>query len=192
MGAEYACDPYVCQAYVSGAMDCASRAFEHAAMETKAALGKALAKLRRTAKLTQEKLAELSGVQQTDISRIEGGTQGMTLETIQALAAALQVRVSQFWATAEEIQGGKQPAELPTAKRPSPQTQTEAAIDVLRHAVSVLFSATAFYRSGPEAKRIAARMRENLPEEIAGDEYLNSLLAALDKAAGTKARRGPL
>jgi len=43
--------------------------------------------------LTQRQLAEKSGVQQSEISRIEGGNANPTLQTVQALARSLGAEV---------------------------------------------------------------------------------------------------
>ena len=49
---------------------------------------------RRSAKMTQTKLAEISGVAQSDISRFERGQGNPTLETVGKLLAALGRQVA--------------------------------------------------------------------------------------------------
>lgn len=53
-------------------------------------LARELLALRRSRDLTQERLAELSGVGQSEISRIESGRANPTLMTLSALATPLQ------------------------------------------------------------------------------------------------------
>jgi ribosome-binding protein aMBF1 (putative translation factor) len=54
----------------------------------------ALAVARERKGLTQKQLAELSGVQQSEISKIERGQINATIETVARLAAPLDVRVA--------------------------------------------------------------------------------------------------
>ena len=49
--------------------------------------------LRKRRKLTQRQLSALSGIQQAEISRIEGGRANPTFQTVQVLARALGARV---------------------------------------------------------------------------------------------------
>jgi len=55
------------------------------------AFGEALWFLRHRAGLTQEELADRSGVHATEISRLESGWRGPTLRTVKRLAEGLQV-----------------------------------------------------------------------------------------------------
>jgi ribosome-binding protein aMBF1 (putative translation factor) len=55
---------------------------------------RALAIARERKGLTQKQLAELSGVQQSEISKIERGQINPTIETIARMAAPLNVRVA--------------------------------------------------------------------------------------------------
>ena len=52
--------------------------------------------LRRREKISQEKLAELSGVHRTYISQIERGLKSPTLETIFKICFALKIKPNQF------------------------------------------------------------------------------------------------
>lgn len=56
-------------------------------LESPVGFGVALSRARRAADLTQMQLAEISGVQQAVISRIEAGRANPTLETMELLAA---------------------------------------------------------------------------------------------------------
>lgn len=49
---------------------------------------------RRQLKLTQSKLARISGIGQAEISKIEGGRSNPTLDTLSALAHALKCELS--------------------------------------------------------------------------------------------------
>ena len=60
---------------------------------TRERIGKRIAALRKLAGLSQEQLAERTGLQRTHISRIEAGKYAVTLETIQAIAEALGMTV---------------------------------------------------------------------------------------------------
>ena len=61
------------------------------AARTRFKLGARLLQQRLSAGLTQQQLAELSGVAQADISRIEHGISNPTADTIEALARPLGV-----------------------------------------------------------------------------------------------------
>lgn len=64
------------------------------AKEMKSALISSLMVARRRLHLTQEQLAERSGIAQTEISRIERGRKSPTVDTYARLAASLGLRVS--------------------------------------------------------------------------------------------------
>jgi transcriptional regulator with XRE-family HTH domain len=57
-------------------------------------LGKRLKQLRSETGLTQEKLAIATGLSQTYISGIEGGTRNPSIKTLDKLAKALGVSIS--------------------------------------------------------------------------------------------------
>ena len=69
------------------AQDYANCNLEHK-LDTPLAFGTLLSRARRAADLTQSELAEVSGVQQAVISRIEAGKGNPTLATMETLAAA--------------------------------------------------------------------------------------------------------
>jgi len=68
-------------------------------------LGKAIRFLRETRKLSQRDLAGSSGIDATEISRLEKGKSNPTHETLQRLAKGLGVPCSQIF-TLEEIFAG--------------------------------------------------------------------------------------
>jgi transcriptional regulator with XRE-family HTH domain len=59
-------------------------------------LGKKLQALRKEAGISQEKLGELTGLDQTYISGIERGKRNPSLRSIEKLAKALNVNVSEL------------------------------------------------------------------------------------------------
>jgi transcriptional regulator with XRE-family HTH domain len=58
--------------------------------------GKAVRRLRKKARLSQEKLAELSGLQWTFIGRIERGTQNVSLASAGKIARGLRVKLDKL------------------------------------------------------------------------------------------------
>lgn len=56
-----------------------------------------LAELRKRKRLTQVELAEMSGVEQATISRIERGSDAVTLRTLRQIADALHVSVGDLF-----------------------------------------------------------------------------------------------
>jgi transcriptional regulator with XRE-family HTH domain len=65
-------------------------------------LGKAVRFLRETQNMTQRELAEASGIDATEISRLEKGKSNPTHESLHRLAAGMGVPCSQIF-TVEEI-----------------------------------------------------------------------------------------
>ena len=61
-------------------------------MEIQAILSKNLRKYRKEAKLTQEKLAEICGTDHRYIGQIETGTRCPSLEYVERIAAALNIK----------------------------------------------------------------------------------------------------
>lgn len=80
--------------------DDARRVYEAAAAEfaaevnERAELGAAIAAARKARSLTQPALAELTGIQQAEISRIERGVGNPTTATLQRLVQALGQRLT--------------------------------------------------------------------------------------------------
>jgi len=56
--------------------------------------GARLQSIRKTQRLSQEKLAEISGLHRTYISSLERGARNPTLTTLQALANALNTEIA--------------------------------------------------------------------------------------------------
>lgn len=72
--------------------DAASAAFD-ADLEARAELGAMLAEARKARHLTQPALSEVTGIQQSEISRIERGVGNPTAATLTRLASALGHKV---------------------------------------------------------------------------------------------------
>lgn len=72
-------------------------------MEIKKLFGTVLRELRLEKGLTQEKLAELSNLDETFISMLENGKRQPTLTTIFSLSAALNIKASSFVERVEEM-----------------------------------------------------------------------------------------
>lgn len=66
-------------------------------MTLKQELGAKIQKLRKTKKLTQEKLAELVGIDPKNISRIENGNNYPTAENLTSIAKALNVEIYELF-----------------------------------------------------------------------------------------------
>ncbi|WP_409287028.1 helix-turn-helix domain-containing protein [Pseudomonas guariconensis] len=60
------------------------------------AFGKVLAEVRRERRLTQDRLADLSGFDRTTISLLERGKRSPTLDTIFRLCLSLDISLSKF------------------------------------------------------------------------------------------------
>jgi transcriptional regulator with XRE-family HTH domain len=60
---------------------------------TRDRIGARIAAIRKAKGLTQEQLAMMAGLQRTHVSRIEAGKYAVTLETVQAIAEAMQMTV---------------------------------------------------------------------------------------------------
>lgn len=69
-------------------------------------LGKAIARLRKRAKLSQSQLGEYAEIDQPAISKIENGQQDIPTDRLAAIAHGLGVKVSQIWQEAEEFSSG--------------------------------------------------------------------------------------
>lgn len=66
------------------------------------AYGKAVRTIRQTKKISQEELAELCGLHRTYISDIELGKRNVSLENIDKIAHALQVKKSELFVEVEK------------------------------------------------------------------------------------------
>lgn len=63
-----------------------------------------IARLRRRMSMTQEDLAEITGLSQTLISRAEAGDDGTTLRSLRAISAALSAPLSDLFADRTEAE----------------------------------------------------------------------------------------
>lgn len=66
-------------------------------MDIREQFGNRLTELRKERKMTQDKLAELSGLTRVYISGIEQGKRNVSLEVIAKLVEALEIKISQFF-----------------------------------------------------------------------------------------------
>lgn len=73
--------------------DIASAVFQRE-LDDRAALGMQIRTARQSLELTQPALAAMTGLQQSEISRIENGLSNPTLETLMRLARALSVSLT--------------------------------------------------------------------------------------------------
>lgn len=65
--------------------------------ELKKSLGRQIQKIRKRQKLTQEKLAELIGIEVPSMSNIETGKYAPSIETLQKLSEVLDVKPWEFY-----------------------------------------------------------------------------------------------
>jgi transcriptional regulator with XRE-family HTH domain len=61
------------------------------------ALGERIRKLRKALEWSQERLAESSGMHWTYIGQVERGERNLTLQSIQAIAKALNLKISELF-----------------------------------------------------------------------------------------------
>ena len=66
-------------------------------MDGQKSFGARVKELRKSRRITQEKLAELIGVEPQQISRIENGACFTTFETLEKLANILEIHISDFF-----------------------------------------------------------------------------------------------
>jgi transcriptional regulator with XRE-family HTH domain len=74
-------------------------------MDAKVLLGRRIKDLRKQRSLTQEKLAELAGVDVKYLGGIERGTENPSLGTLDKLAGALSVKIHQLLNFEHALQG---------------------------------------------------------------------------------------
>jgi len=72
-------------------------------MILKKQLGRRIQNLRRTAKITQESLAEIIGIDPKNVSRIENGNSYPSTETLTAIAKALNVDIYELFVFEKKI-----------------------------------------------------------------------------------------
>ena len=73
--------------------------------EIRVAYGKAVRAIRQNKKISQEELGELCGLHRTYISDIELGKRNVSLENIDKIAHALQVKKSELFIEVEQYEG---------------------------------------------------------------------------------------
>ncbi|MCI6888444.1 MAG: helix-turn-helix domain-containing protein [Lachnospiraceae bacterium] len=73
--------------------------------ELRVAYGKAIRSIRQTKKISQEELADLCGLHRTYISDVELGKRNVSLENIDKIAHALQVKKSELFVEVEQYEG---------------------------------------------------------------------------------------
>lgn len=73
--------------------------------EIRVAYGKAVRALRQDKKISQEELGDLCGLHRTYISDIELGKRNVSLENIDKIAHALQVKKSELFIEVEQYEG---------------------------------------------------------------------------------------
>ncbi|MEO2237812.1 helix-turn-helix transcriptional regulator [Dorea sp. YH-dor226] len=72
--------------------------------EIRVAYGKAVRTIRQNKKISQEELADLCGLHRTYISDIELGKRNVSLENIDKIAQALQVKKSELFVEVEHYE----------------------------------------------------------------------------------------
>lgn len=88
-------------------------------MKLEQAFGEAVRFRRKAIGLNQEALAERAGLQTAAVSRVERGDGSPNLRTIERIATALNVRVSQLLLQAETLLPVMEKAALPDKESPS-------------------------------------------------------------------------
>lgn len=73
--------------------------------EIRVAYGKAIRSIRVSKKISQEELADLCGLHRTYISDVELGKRNVSLENIDKIAQALQVKKSEIFVEVEQYEG---------------------------------------------------------------------------------------
>ena len=73
--------------------------------EIRVAYGRAVRAIRQDKKISQEELGDLCGLHRTDISDIELGKRNVSLENIDKIAHALQVKKSELFIEVEQYEG---------------------------------------------------------------------------------------
>lgn len=73
--------------------------------EIRVAYGKAIRAIRQDKKISQEELGDLCGLHRTYISDIELGKRNVSLENIDKIAHALQVKKSELFIEVEQYEG---------------------------------------------------------------------------------------
>lgn len=75
-------------------------------------IGKTIRKIRKGKGLTQEELAEYSGIHEKHIGRIEAGKHSINIDSLQKLAEALNTSITEILRIAFEIPNSKNKKEV--------------------------------------------------------------------------------
>lgn len=73
--------------------------------EIRVAYGKAIRSIRQNKKISQEELAERCGLHRTYVSDVELGKRNVSLENIDKIARALQIKKSEIFIEVEHYEG---------------------------------------------------------------------------------------
>lgn len=73
--------------------------------EIRVAYGKAIRSIRQNKKISQEELAERCGLHRTYVSDVELGKRNVSLENIDKIARALQIKKSEVFIEVEHYEG---------------------------------------------------------------------------------------
>ncbi len=84
-------------------------------MVLKKALGKRIQQIRKSRKITQERLAELINIDPKNVSKIENGNSYPSAETLTAIAIALNINVYELFVFNDDISYSKMKEEIISA-----------------------------------------------------------------------------
>lgn len=135
--------------------------YDHIPMNHRKALGNAIKRFRKIAGLTQPDLAEQTSIDQSAISRIENGKQGIADDQMMLIAKAVRVHVSEIWAAVEDAtkiaeEGGVYRLPIPSGARMVPLigwvqagrwTEAHSPTDPQQATASVLTSAKVSHKA---------------------------------------------
>lgn len=65
--------------------------------DIKALIGKRIKKLRLDKKLSQEKLANIAGLDRTYVTQVENGKRNISIENIEKICIALEITIAYFF-----------------------------------------------------------------------------------------------
>lgn len=180
------CTLHASSTYAHAALHHPTSGRENAGMDATTQLGPAIAAIRARKGMSQTALADAigGGLGQPGISRVERNEQGLSLESLAAVAAALRVPISEIWQEAERRVSG-----LPAVAEPSATYAVDEAsrvpndIDALRYAMGALFTVVATTRPA-EGEAVAKVLREVAPTKFLDKKgSIHELLKALESGA---------
>lgn len=155
-------------------------------MDSITQLGAAIKSIRKRRSMSQADVANATGtgLDQSGLSRVERGEQGLSMESLCALASALNVPVSEIWREAERLTSGTQGSAGEAALHvPDEASRVPNDIDALRYAIGALFTVIATTRPA-EGEAVAKLLREGAPAKFLGKKgSVHELLQALDAGA---------